>query len=681
MISIPRRTQTCPTFVLAILGDYGRVESALARSIERLEQIVEQSDCRLVVAWDDSRWESVPLVQTLGMRFGRDRLTVFCGECPDQPAKLFSLAAQRAQSDVLHFVWPGCLPQWNRIVAACDRLHGEGLDWLGFIDPKAGLPELFLPQAGDHFYCHYLSCERPLPLCQAVVRRASFLAMHGFRASPLLQREFDADYWLRSLRSGQKGSIRAGNLATSLWTWDDFPLHKDFRVPRYLSHSYRVRSADCPPDLLDGAAETELLSQFAADLSPDLHRAVARLAGIRPLSPANPVREQEESYSSSPTDQASIAPPYKIAVTGGTWEYLNNRLYFYNLFAELAGQGLFTYIPLLDSRLVPQRDLRGIDAVIISRGRHAKLRSVLDYCRQHSIPTLYMIDDNWFSIGKDWLDPPYASIFSPGLPQYEMFLSCLRECDAVIVYNDVLAEDVGRYAKRVLRLPPIVRPADFAAPLRHPELKERIDGLREWRQQTGGLLAGYAGALRYRDAAFQALANVSQRVAPPVKVVLFGRVSPRQLEFFDDRAAVLPFVGYDAYAAALGLLAPDILIAPLDRSRTSMSKCPIKYLDYSVAGAAGVYRDTPPYSQAIVDGKTGLLVREDDAASWCAAISRLIEDEELRRSIVLAARQDIQQQYVTPVVAPACAAAIRGVIEGHGQGRRSPATCKERVPC
>jgi len=282
-----------------------------------------------------------------------------------------------------------------------------------------------------------------------------------------------------------------------------------------------------------------------------------------------------------------------------------------------------------------------------------------------------MIDDNWFSVGKDWADPPYASIFAPGLPQYEMFLTCLRECDAVMVYNDVLAEDVRPHAKRVLRLEANVRPADFTAPLRHPVLKERIAALAAWRQQTGGLLVGYAGALRYRDGAFQALAAVSQRMAPPIKVVLFGRVSPRQLQFFDHRAAVLPFVGYDAYAAALGALAPDILIAPLDRSRTSMSKCPIKYLDYSIAGAAGVYSDMPPYAQTVADGKTVLLVCDDAVTAWAAAIARLIEDEALRRSIVRAARRDIQENYATAVVAPAFAAALRGVIDGHYRAANS----------
>ena len=76
-----------------------------------------------------------------------------------------------------------------------------------------------------------------------MVRRTSFLEIGGLDASPLLQREFDADFWLRSVRQGQKGLVRAGSLAEARWTWEDFPLQTDFRVPRYLSHSYRVRTA------------------------------------------------------------------------------------------------------------------------------------------------------------------------------------------------------------------------------------------------------------------------------------------------------------------------------------------------------------------------------------------------------------------------------------------------------
>jgi glycosyltransferase involved in cell wall biosynthesis len=133
----------------------------------------------------------------------------------------------------------------------------------------------------------------------------------------------------------------------------------------------------------------------------------------------------------------------------------------------------------------------------------------------------------------------------------------------------------------------------------------------------------------------------------------------------------LPYVCYDDYAAAVGALLPDILVAPLDSSRTSMSKCPNKYLEYSMAGAAGVYSDTPPYSQTIVHGRTGLLVRGDDKASWSAAIGRLVEDAPLRKSIAAAARQDVLERFETGVVAPAFAQALLSLIRESGPKART----------
>ena len=254
---------------------------------------------------------------------------------------------------------------------------------------------------------------------------------------------------------------------------------------------------------------------------------------------------------------------------------------------------------------------------------------MLDHCRdRESIATLYMIDDNWLTVGSDWPDP-YASIFSPGLPQYEIFLSCLRECDAVLVYNDVLADDVRPYVQRLIQLQTNVRQADFAAPLRHRELLPQIESLREWREQTGGTIAGYIGSQRFSEGAFRALAAPAiQQRRQSIKIVLFGVVSEQQRQLFGGRAISLPYVELRPLCRRRRGLAPDILVAPLDDSRTSRSKCPNKYLEYSIAGAAGVYSNVPPYAGTVVDGRTGLLVgdRRSGVLWTCAAMVRLADD-------------------------------------------------------
>jgi hypothetical protein len=636
--------------------------------------MVRGSDCRVIAALEDRRWETVPLVQTLGMRFPRERFAVVRGNGDSIPADVFNAAIAEAQGEFLHFVWPGCLPDQTAVSAACTAAEVEDLDWLGFVSGVADkLPELCSPDLEDRFYSYYLACGRFLPLCQAVVRRTSVLELGGFDASSLLQRHFDAEFWLRSVRRGQRGLIRRGTLAETAWDWNNFPLQRDFRVPSYVAQSYRVRAAGRAED----TDREQLLRDFAADLPPTLGRTVERLQvewadGAPAQRVGEPHQPADGTCCARPTMRSYVAPG-RIAVTGGPWEFAHNQLCFFNHFAELEGQGRFTYVPLLDHLIVPERDLHDIDAVIISRGRHPNVRKIIDHCRRESIATLYMIDDNWLTVGSDWPDP-YAAIFAPGLPQYEMFLSCLRECDAVLTYSDVLAEDVRPYVQRLIQLPTNVRQADFAAPLRHHELRPQVEALLDWREQTGGVLAGYIGSQRFSEGAFRALASPAIQSWRPVKIVLFGVVSEEQRQLFGSQAAILPYVGYDHYAAAIGMLAPDILVAPLDDSRTSRSKCPNKYLEYSVAGAAGVYSSVPPYVGTVVDGRTGLLVANDSEEAWTAAIARLAEDTALRKSIAAAARADVMARYETSIVAPQFAAAIEGLI------RRNPARCarKER---
>ena len=59
--------------------------------------------------------------------------------------------------------------------------------------------------------------------------------------------------------------------------------------------------------------------------------------------------------------------------------------------------------------------------VITHVGRVRSVNGVrlMDFCRANGIRTLYMLDDNWFWLGREWQE--YAGIFAPGLPDYETY--------------------------------------------------------------------------------------------------------------------------------------------------------------------------------------------------------------------------------------------------------------------
>lgn len=631
------------SMILGITGNYGRIGRGLSETVSHLAKNVSKPGMELIIGFDSESWVHTPFAQIVNSRLHEQQPTVFYSRSDSLLAPIYNKAAELASSRYLLFLWPGCVPKLSSVSALYERAESEGLDWISAVDPR--LPSRFglsVDIIADRFMAYFLSCQNVFSLCQSLIRKETLLDLGGFSTSPILQRDFATEWFHRATLDHKRATLIESEIVSQAWSLDEFPFNKDLSVPKYLSHSFRLRTAADA----DSANETELSEDyFAIDLPIAEHEFVARL-----LKRDLPSRDPGVQFG-----------PYKIVVTGGIWEQAHNHLGFYNYFRELETSGLFTYIPLLDLAVLPERDLLSADAVIVSRGRSPRVLRILEYCKLNSIPLIYMIDDNWFSVGTDWPNE-YAQIFAPGKSDYEVFIRCLRESDAVIVYNEILGEDVARYSRQVIRLPVNVRSKDFTAPLGDSRLAPVIEELQEWRSGTGGVIVGYVGSPRYSDAAFQAMASIARQRHNQIRVVLFGQLAAGHTIELSSLATTLPYVPYGEYAAAMGRMAPDILVAPLEESRTASSKCPNKYLEYSAAGAAGVYSDVPPYSEIIRSGENGILVATNEVSDWIAAILALVDDSSLRQEIAAAAKSDVVSKYETAVVMPAFIEAILEVI-------------------
>ena len=75
----------------------------------------------------------------------------------------------------------------------------------------------------------------------------------------------------------------------------------------------------------------------------------------------------------------------------------------------------------------------------------------------------------------------------------------------------------------------------------------------------------------------------------------------------------------------------DIMIAPLADNLFNSCKSPIKFLEYSALGVPGVYSRITPYEIIVEDGVDGFLA--STSLEWEASLSKLIEDQDLRRRI------------------------------------------------
>ena len=249
---------------------------------------------------------------------------------------------------------------------------------------------------------------------------------------------------------------------------------------------------------------------------------------------------------------------------------------------------------------------------------------------------LVMIDDNWIAAGRDY--PRYAPLFAPGRPAFETFRRSIAAADATLVFNELLEEDLRPMARQLARLPPNVNTRLF-----------RPDGRAS---RPPGFLAGYAGSPRLENVAFRALALLAQRHPDVLLLAMAHEHPPEWKEVPAERVVFVPFcVDYGRYARTLATLAPDVMVAPLDGTRFSASKCPNKFLDLSAVPTAGIYSNTKPYTDYVEQGRTGLLV-DDTVEAWLDALEELYENPGRCLDIARRAHDQVVARFDTAVVLP-----------------------------
>src|SRR6185503_6931245 len=264
-----------------------------------------------------------------------------------------------------------------------------------------------------------------------------------------------------------------------------------------------------------------------------------------------------------------LAIPTITVVTAAGLDAHHERLWVTVPLRRLAALGLLRWrsssYESCNEELVATSDL-----LILVRPRFPEVPALLDGAAAHAVAVAVLIDDNWIAAGREY--PRFDALFTPRRPALETFLDAVRRADATLVFNPVIAEDLRGHARRVVELP-LAIDLDVFAPPATP--------------RPPGLLVGHAGSPRWEESAFVALAAFSDR-NPDVRLFVMGHELPAALRDVDPaRVSLVPWTrDYDEYARTLAAAAPDVLLAPLDGSRFSASKLPLKWLDAAAVGAA-----------------------------------------------------------------------------------------------
>ena len=640
--------------LVPVTGDLLRVERPAS---ELLEWIIrspeaEGDDIEWILVLDGPQWNKV-FVSSQWQRLRPNiRLTALHSPCGHQGV-LLNHGLRVAQGRFVAFAWPGCemagrVGVWKEL---CREAEDGGDSMVAGFAPdgerQAASSDSWLAhpdQAIRGYHRGWLQMQNLAPMSNCVVRMRLFETEGAFSPSILLQRFAWWEFTLRISRShpvGMRDSLRSPDCR---WGWHNYPLNREAPISGDLAA--RLMGQDLlPKRTLEESLEVNAdgLEDLIKDL--DLKRARRLLRYLHkagaPVERIGTEVARIESQLESPVPAASPhgcpawKEPLRMVLIGDVHAPVHHQLYFLNFFRKLRTQGRINWRIVLDTVAHPS-DVEDAGLVVFTRIRSDAGRELLDYCKKRGLRTLYMLDDNWFWIGKD-VPEVYGEMFKPGAPSYENFLYCCKSADTVLTFNPVLAEDLLPHAKRLVRMRFNIDLDLFHRRLRSPNRPVRL---------------GYIGSTRWAAQAFEGLVEAAER-NESVDLFVMTNEPPEALKRLPpERYIYQRYVySYERYAQTVCEAAPDVVVAPLLDCRYQQSKLPIKTIDSAAVGAACVYSRVEPYRSLIRDGETGLFA-DDTAESWRKAILRLVQDGALRKRIARNALKEVERDYRTEVVLP-----------------------------
>jgi glycosyltransferase involved in cell wall biosynthesis len=236
--------------------------------------------------------------------------------------------------------------------------------------------------------------------------------------------------------------------------------------------------------------------------------------------------------------------------------------------------------------------------------------------------TVYDIDDDLINIPRS--SPVFDLMLNKGdLIGYQ--LMAMARCQALTVTTERLKKVYNGLNSRIKVLPNLVRFKSW----------EDLLPFRYGNEES--VILGWAGSNTHADALRileQPLKEVFNRY-PNAYLVVMGDELP--FDFDIDRYIVLPWSKYRLFQSVL--LGFDIGLAPLGKTPFNLAKSNLRLLELGSASTPVVATKWGEYSELIEEGKSGFLC--DNTPEWIQALSTLIENVSLRKSMGETLRQEI----------------------------------------
>jgi 2-polyprenyl-3-methyl-5-hydroxy-6-metoxy-1,4-benzoquinol methylase len=305
------------------------------------------------------------------------------------------------------------------------------------------------------------------------------------------------------------------------------------------------------------------------------------------------------------------------------------------------------------------RDIAWADTVILQRDSNQYVLGLVDTLQKMGKRVIIDMDDLLTEI------PPFLLSYDHCQQIRPYLLETLRMADAITVTTQRLKDEMTAYNSHVFVAPNCVSSAH--EPARHFDSETHQVNLLV--ASTDTVRVDFIASALKRLADDEDLNTGIVCIGPPGDFLRETGLSVQAHENMD-------YAGFKAFLATLD---NTIGIIPLDDSRFSACKSPVKYLDFSLAGIPAVCSDVPPYNDCVIDGENGILCTntEDD---WYQAIRELVLSVSRRTQIASAARRFSASEFPMKQAAACWNEVLTNTQPGQGQEGSELLSARRRIP-
>lgn len=266
---------------------------------------------------------------------------------------------------------------------------------------------------------------------------------------------------------------------------------------------------------------------------------------------------------------------------------------------------------------VKTEDINWCDVIYSVRSRSVLESSLSDYCRKLGKFWIFLLDDDLLTYKLD-----KAREKTIKLRNKEM-LHTLSNTDCLISVNERLAKKYSNLTKTGRY---ILTDTSFnASSMTKPEITEGKIKIALY--ATGGRTDMFEKYIR------PAIPLLSKRYGRGGIAIYLLALKP-DLREYEDKIEIhyVPQMSFEDFLQYMSEAHFDIGLTPLDDSEFAQYKYFNHYVEFTRAGAAGIYSDCYVYRNVVQNGFNGILC-ENTPEAWFAAISELIENPEKRLEI------------------------------------------------